>query len=158
MGPLAGRARRRLERMYVDAFGVAPQTELKLPDLKLTPRAALSVAQAVQPEVAMGIRVAPIIMTDGLFEYSFSVRDVHEPVRGVRAVYVFARKRWPVFIGVADDPAQQPAEIDAAREIAARHQADELWVANLSPGFATGLERVRLALIQVYSPVGCGGR
>lgn len=149
-------ARVRMLAMYGDAFGRMPPSFLQ-PDGSGTSPELVSRRNPWRHEAGRlklkvgGIRMMPILMSDGLFEHSFRVFDVDEPVSATRAVFAFAKRRWPIFIGASEDVSEMLGPDSDIARAAEAHGADELWVCDEVDGL--DCERIQLALIQVYQPV-----
>jgi hypothetical protein len=166
MADLALIARERLEQSYRSAFGRGPRVE--------SPRSVLGQREHSIPETAkepaeiaqrmsgatwrsltampLGIRITPILLTDGVFEHAFLVRDLRSDLEGANIVFALARRRWPLYIGYAENGVTLKIEAEKALQKARRRGVDEIWLCELGRWSLLEGRCVAEALAHVYRP------
>lgn len=157
---LADGAHRRLVRMYGEAFGETPPAARRWShasydvhgrgDAGLLSIQPASIAPQKGQTPPRGFRIAPIELTDGLFEHAFRVFEIDERPVATDVIFVFARNRWPVFIGEAGDTFAD--EVNKRREQARIAGADEMWICQPTRRGQAERQRIQLGLLQVYKP------
>lgn len=163
MATLAGLARERLEKLYEAALSKrgGDERRLLLGSIDLFANRqpewlppVLAQAQIKAPGGPLrGIRLAPVYLTDGLFEHAFQVYDFRIEPPEPNTLFVYAKDRWPVYVGAVKDEADWPDVGDPRRTEALKMQADELWLCPLGPFLQFDCHLLVDALVRVYRPV-----